>query len=51
MMSYLRRLKETLKGQELVNEMSTYIVNTLKELYEQATPSVLTKPPPVHIKE
>ena len=47
MMSHLRSLKETLKGQELVNEMSTYIVNTLKELYEQATPSVLTKPPPV----
>ena len=47
MMSHLRSLKETLKGQELVNEMSTYIVNTLKEIYEQATPFVLSKPPPV----
>jgi len=47
MMSHLTRLTETLNGQALVDEMSTYIVNTLKEIYEQATPLVLSKPPPV----
>ena len=46
-MSHLRGLKERLTGQELVNEMSTYIVNILKETYEKATPLVLSKPPPV----
>ena len=46
-MGPLRRLKESLGGQELVNEMSTYIVNTLKKIYEEATPLVLSKPPPI----
>ena len=40
LMSHLRTLKERLIGQELVNEMSTFIVNTLKETYEKATPLV-----------
>ena len=47
MMSHIRRLQETLKGQAQVDEISNYIANTLKEIYEQATPLLLTKPPPV----
>ena len=46
-MSHLRRLEETLRGQEQVNEMSNYIVNTLKKLWEESTPEILSKPPPI----
>ena len=47
LMGHLRRLKETLGGQELVNTMSNYIVSTLKKIYEESTPLVLSKPPPI----
>ena len=47
LMGHLTRLKESLGGQELVNEMSSYIVSTLKKIYEEATPLVLSKPPPI----
>ena len=46
-MGHLRRLKESLGGQELVNEMSSYIISTLKKIYEEATPLALSKPPPI----
>ena len=32
--------------QELIDEMSTYIVNVLRKAYEDATPLVQVKPPP-----
>lgn len=46
-MGHLRKLQETLKGKELIDEMSNYIVSTLKKIYEEATPNILTKPPPI----
>ena len=46
-MSHLRRLEVTLRGQEQVNEMSNYIVNTLKKLWEESTPEILSKAPPI----
>ena len=46
-MGHIRRLKESLGGQELIDEMSNYIVKTLRKIYEEATPLILTKPPPI----
>ena len=38
--------KDGLKGQELIDKMSTYIIDILTETYEKATPLVKCKPPP-----
>ena len=46
-MTHLQTLQEKLKGQELVDKMLTYIVQTLREIYKESTPIAKTKPPPI----
>ena len=46
-MTHLRTLQEKLKGQELVDKMSTNIVQTLREIYKESTTLAKTKPPPI----
>ena len=46
-MSPLKKLQESLYGQELVDKMSTYIVDKIREIYNEATPLIPTKPPPL----
>ena len=46
-MSELKSIQESWVGQEAIDKMSSFIVNTLKTIYEAVTPLCLTKPPPI----
>ena len=38
--------KDGLRGQDLIDKMSSYIIDILIKAYEDATPLVKCKPPP-----
>ena len=46
-MGQLNIIKETLGGQEAIDKMSSFIITTIRKIYEDVTPLVLSKPPPI----
>ena len=45
-MKHMPSRKDGLRGQDLIDKMSSYIIDILIKAYEDATPLVKCKPPP-----